>query len=161
MCLVEVGRLVLDDLQRDGHGACAPRPLVAPHHLPEGPVPEALEDLLSFCREATVWFDMRRRYLGAYLSEGFRPPVLQRLVQQLRQLLPDVIGDLPLSQFWAYKYDSSNPAGGGEGIKIHADPASVNLNVWLTPDSANLDPESGGLVIYEEVPTDGMSFDEL
>ena len=37
----------------------------------------------------------------------------------------------------------------------HADFAAVNVNFWLTPDEANLDPASGGLVIWDkEAPLD-------
>ena len=37
-----------------------------------------------------------------------------------------------------------------EGIGIHADEAAVNVNFWITPDEANLDPEGGGLVIWDK-----------
>ena len=38
---------------------------------------------------------------------------------------------------------------------VHADAAAVNVNFWVTPDEANLSPESGGLVVYkEEAPLD-------
>ena len=32
------------------------------------------------------------------------------------------------------------------GIVAHADQAKVNVNFWLTPDEANLDPTNGRLV---------------
>ena len=32
---------------------------------------------------------------------------------------------------------------------MHADDAAINVNLWVTPTDANLDPESGGLVIYK------------
>lgn len=49
-----------------------------------------------------------------------------------------------------------------EGITVHADSASVNLNFWVTPDDANLDPSSGGLVVYpKEPPSGGVSDDSL
>lgn len=35
---------------------------------------------------------------------------------------------------------------------MHADHAAVNLNFWVTPDEANLDPSSGGLVVYPKAP---------
>ena len=35
------------------------------------------------------------------------------------------------------------------GINIHADFAAVNVNFWITPDQANLDAESGGLLIWD------------
>ena len=38
---------------------------------------------------------------------------------------------------------------------MHADAAAVNVNFWGTPDEANLDPESGGLVVWDkEAPMD-------
>ena len=42
-----------------------------------------------------------------------------------------------------------------DGITVHADVASVNLNFWVTPDDANLDPSSGGLVVYPKEPPHG------
>lgn len=48
-----------------------------------------------------------------------------------------------------------------EGISVHADSASVNLNFWVTPDDANLDPTSGGLVVYPRAPpTSGTAEDK-
>jgi hypothetical protein len=43
-------------------------------------------------------------------------------------------------------FDSQLP-----GIGIHADFAPINVNFWITPDDANLDPKSGGLVIWNHV----------
>jgi hypothetical protein len=31
---------------------------------------------------------------------------------------------------------------------MHADQAAVNVNFWITPDEANLNPDRGGIVIY-------------
>ena len=36
-----------------------------------------------------------------------------------------------------------------KGVNIHADFAAVNVNFWITPDAANRDPQSGGLVIWD------------
>ena len=33
---------------------------------------------------------------------------------------------------------------------MHADAAAVNVNFWLTPDDANLDPDGGGLVVWDK-----------
>ncbi len=35
------------------------------------------------------------------------------------------------------------------GINVHADFAAVNVNFWITPDEANLDPEGGGLKVWD------------
>jgi len=44
------------------------------------------------------------------------------------------------------------------GIDIHADPSKITINMWLTPDESNLDPETGGLVVYKKNGTDGPGF---
>ncbi len=51
---------------------------------------------------------------------------------------------------WAFKYDSRL-----SGIPIHADFAAVNVNFWITPDEANLNPDGGGLGVWDqEAPLD-------
>ncbi len=45
---------------------------------------DALDVLLQFVHEATIWFDPKPGYLGAYGSDGFDNPVLDQLVQELR-----------------------------------------------------------------------------
>ena len=86
----------------------------------------------DYCLEATVWFDVKPGYLGAYLNDGFAPPALPALVAELRAALPRVVGALPLVNAWAYKYGGHGDADAG--IRPHADNARVNLNLWLTPD---------------------------
>eukprot|EP00543_Licmophora_paradoxa_P019250 CAMPEP_0202460704 /NCGR_PEP_ID=MMETSP1360-20130828/45448_1 /ASSEMBLY_ACC=CAM_ASM_000848 /TAXON_ID=515479 /ORGANISM="Licmophora paradoxa, Strain CCMP2313" /LENGTH=158 /DNA_ID=CAMNT_0049082473 /DNA_START=6 /DNA_END=482 /DNA_ORIENTATION=- len=69
--------------------------------------------------------------------------------------------DHPLQFLWAYKYDSDNgssSSSGGNGINIHADAAAVNVNLWITPDEANLDSTSGGLVVYTVKPPEDWDF---
>ena len=52
-----------------------------------------------------------------------------------------------LSQAWAFKYDAKR-----DGIGIHADDAKVNVNFWITDDSANKDKESGGMIVWKKTP---------
>jgi hypothetical protein len=52
-----------------------------------------------------------------------------------------------------FKYDSRL-----SGIAIHADFAAVNVNFWITPDEANLDPASGGLVVWDTPAPVGWNF---
>jgi len=58
---------------------------------------------------------------------------------------PEIVGDHPLLRWWGFKYISQR-----KGINIHADFAAVNVNFWITPDEANLDPEKGGLIIWDK-----------
>lgn len=41
---------------------------------------------------------------------------------------------------------------------MHADEAAVNINLWVTPTSANLDPTSGGLVVYKALAPSEWEF---
>ena len=82
-------------------------------------------------------------YLGAYLSDGFSCGLLFQIAEELRQTFPRIFADHKLRQMWAHKYDSQLL-----GVERHADAAAVNVNFWITPDDANLNPDSGGLEVY-------------
>jgi len=107
--------------------------------------PEGLEALRRFCWGSTMWqrpYD--NGYLGAMPEMGFAAPLLAQIAEEMRATFPTVIGDHGLRLLWGFKYDSRLT-----GINIHADQAAVNVNFWITPDEANLDPDKGGLVIYD------------
>uniref|UniRef100_A0A7S1TXS7 Fe2OG dioxygenase domain-containing protein n=1 Tax=Phaeomonas parva TaxID=124430 RepID=A0A7S1TXS7_9STRA len=105
----------------------------------------AYRELYRFCLEATVYYEVKPNYLGAYWNEGFGHSLLEQVALELRRAFPNAIGDLPLINVWSYKYGQRDSRG---GIAPHCDAAIVNVNFWLAPDSANLDPTSGGLRIY-------------
>ncbi|MCG6872907.1 MAG: tetratricopeptide repeat protein [Gammaproteobacteria bacterium] len=114
--------------------------------------PEALTALRRYCLESTIWYDAdhARGYVGSYFHDGFACPLVVQIAEELPRRLPRVFGPHGLTTAWAYKYDSEL-----SGIDMHADAAAVNVNFWLTPDEANLDPQSGGLVLWDrEAPAD-------
>jgi hypothetical protein len=107
--------------------------------------PEALERLRRFCWGSTFWRNsFEAGYLGATPETGFACPLLAQIGEEMRALYPAIFGDHPLLHAWAFKYQS-----GMAGTGVHADFAAVNVNFWITPDEANLDPDSGGLVVYD------------
>ncbi len=107
---------------------------------------EALVSLRRFCLEATVWFESRyaNGYLGAFLDDGFCCPLLLQIAEELRRGLPGIFGNHTLRKLWGFKYDSRL-----SGIPMHADFAAINVNFWVTPDAANLDPEGGGMTVWD------------
>jgi tetratricopeptide (TPR) repeat protein len=109
--------------------------------------PQALASLRRFCLESTVWFQYRyaNGYLGAFWQSGFWAPLLHQIAEELRAALPAIFQDHALRKVWAFKYDARL-----SGIPIHADFAAVNVNFWITPDEANLDPRTGGLIIWDK-----------
>ena len=120
-------------------------------HIDQLLKPEALAALRTFCLESTIWKkDYENGYLGAFLGDGFATPLLLQIAEELRRAFPSIFKDHRLTQSWAFKQDSAR-----RGLSIHADAAAVNVNFWITPDEANLDPEKGGLVVYDkEAPAD-------
>lgn len=112
---------------------------------------DALRRLREFCWTSTIWKkDYENGYIGAFLGDGFASPLLLQIAEELRRRLPRIFGAHRLTQAWAFKHDSAR-----RGLNIHADAAAVNVNFWITPDEANLNPESGGLVVWDkEAPGD-------
>jgi hypothetical protein len=110
---------------------------------------EALESLRRFCVESTIWFENRYGYgrLGTFFRDGFNCPLLIQIAEEFQAALPRIIDGNPLVQLWAFKYEPTQPT-----TLPHADFAAVNVNFWLTPEQANLDDETGGLIVYD-VPT--------
>ena len=107
---------------------------------------EALERLRNFCWRSTMWHKAYPNgYLGAMPEHGFACPLLAQIADELRSTFPTILGEHPLLRWWGFKYDSRLT-----GINVHADFAAVNVNFWITPDEANLDPDSGGLVVWDQ-----------
>jgi tetratricopeptide (TPR) repeat protein len=108
--------------------------------------PRALEELRRFCRGSTIWRnEYRDGYLGTMMESGFAQPLILQIAEELAAAFPKIFRRLPLMQAWGFKYDSAL-----RGIGVHADFAAVNVNFWITPDEANLDPQRGGLVIWDQ-----------
>jgi hypothetical protein len=107
--------------------------------------PAALASLREYCEEATIWksyFD--NGYVGALFGSGFCPRVLLAIADEMKMMMPRIIGAAPLTQAWAFKYDQRL-----QGINMHADFANVNVNFWITPEDACTDKTTGGMVIYD------------
>jgi tetratricopeptide (TPR) repeat protein len=108
---------------------------------------EALKNVRLFCLESTIWSANRYAYgrLGAFFQDGFNCPLLLQIAERLRETIPRIITNrYPLRQLWGFKNDQNLPAGS----TTHADFAAVNVNFWITPQDANLDANSGGLIVY-------------
>lgn len=61
----------------------------------------------------------------------------------LEEHLPGLLDGHALARGWAFMNQQNVP------LKVHADVGAVTLNLWLTPDEHNLDPTTGGLVLFD------------
>ncbi len=117
---------------------------------------EALSRLRRMALESVMWHDVKLPgYLGVRLDHGLACGLVFQIARELRERLPSVLGKLPFQTAWAFKY-----APGERGIGVHADGGAVTLNLWITPDRANLDPDSGGLTFYDARPPADWAFED-
>ena len=107
--------------------------------------------------ESTVWYDVKRGHLGAYLEDGLASGLLLQVVDELQALLEPVIGKARLVQAWGYKYHGHRS---DMGIRPHADEGAFTVNCWVTADEHNLVDGSGGLRVYGASVPDHVPFPE-
>jgi hypothetical protein len=102
--------------------------------------------LRRFCLESTIWYDVSAvGDLGASLEEGFCCPLLLQIAEEIREKFPSIYGEHYFSTCWSYRYYAQK-----SGDDLHGDSGRVSVNIWLTPDEANLDPDGGGLLFWNK-----------
>jgi hypothetical protein len=118
--------------------------------------PEALDQLRKFCLESTVWrHPYKFGYVGAFPQNGFASTSLFAIAEEFSAALGEAFDQYQLAQWWAFVYDTKLP-----GTDIHGDDADFSLNLWITPDSANLDPDGGGLDIWDKTAPSDWSYND-
>ena len=118
--------------------------------------PTALAQLQRFCLHSTVWRrSYRHGYLGAFAEFGFVNTLLLQIAAELKAAVPDLLGSHHLAHWCSFVYQHQRP-----GTDIHADQSDISLNLWITPDAANLQPGSGGLDIWHTAAPASWTFDD-
>ena len=108
--------------------------------------PAALAALQRFCVEPTIWFEMKfHSEVGSSLCNGFCCPLLLQIAAEIRRALPSIFAAHDFTTCWTYKYFQDDSDG-----HIHADHGAASVNLWVTPDEANLEPGTGGLIIWNK-----------
>ena len=108
--------------------------------------PEALTKLRAYCAGSTVWRkNYAAGYLGAAPEDGFACPLLAQIVEEIQVVFAPILGGEKFRYLGAFKYDSELC----RGTNTHADNSVINVNFYIAPDDANLDPESGGMEIWD------------
>jgi tetratricopeptide (TPR) repeat protein len=111
----------------------------------------ALEQLRRYCADSTVWrrvYDAG--YLGATPADGFACPLLAQIIEEVGSVYRGILGGYPFRYLGGFKYDSELSTG----TNIHADYSAINLNLYITPDEANLDSGTGGMMIWDVAARD-------
>jgi hypothetical protein len=106
---------------------------------------EALAKLRRYCLGSTIWRETHPEgYLTAMPEHGLACPLIAQIDEDMRAAYPGILGTHLLRYLWAFKYDSKL-----HGVGTHSDPSLVTFNFWITPDEANLDPQRGGLTVWD------------
>ena len=118
---------------------------------------EVLDKLYSFCLTNSIWneFDYKNGYIGSFIENGFNTPLLLQISEEIRLQYPEILKKFPLTKAWAFKCNNQM-----KGIKIHADFAAININFWITPDKANLNKKTGGLLIWDKEAPKNWDFEK-
>ena len=129
--------------------------------------PIVLDNVRDYLMMSSFYYDVKTprygRYVGSYINDGMHDKLLMAIAFDLHKAMPRVMKGHDMKEMWSYKYESS-PEGTTDyttGIHTHADDAAVNVNIWITPSDANLDPTSGGLVVFTAKPPDHWDFNSF
>jgi Flp pilus assembly protein TadD len=118
----------------------------------------ALAKLREICASSTVWRKIYPAgYLGAAPEDGFSAPLLAQIVEETQAVFAPILAGEPFRYLGAFKYDSEISAG----TNTHADNSNVNVNLYITGDDANLDPENGGMEIWDAAAPDIQAMRQL
>ncbi len=113
--------------------------------------------LNEFLVKSTIWrHPYPGGYIGTFPEHGVFCPLVAQVASELKYRLPNLLGPHELMKVWAFKYDSDAP-----GIGTHADDAAVNVNFWLTPDTARSDEYEAGLTIWDKPPPADWDFKSI
>ena len=86
---------------------------------------------------------------------NFENAVLRGVIDGLKGNLPSVLEKRDCVATLAFLYIQNT------GLYPHSDLASVSVNTWMTPNEFNLEPETGGIVLYDVKRTDEMMVHEF
>jgi Tfp pilus assembly protein PilF len=107
---------------------------------------EALNRIRRYCWGAPIWkFANSAGFIRALPEHGFACPLLLQIDEEMREVYSTILKQFPLRYWWAFKYETERL-----GTHVHADFAAINVNYWIAPDEANLDPDTGGLIIWDK-----------
>jgi len=115
-------------------------------------------DVCASVREQIVgnwgWQYMNWQAKELYIRD-FELREITEVAHAIKESLPDLLHDMELVQYIAFWHQRN------AGLYAHSDTGAVTLNLWLTPDEYNLDPTTGGLILYDVKRRDDMLIHEF
>jgi hypothetical protein len=100
----------------------------------------------------------RTRDFGENQKKGLRNdyfpiPELRNVVELLSQY--EILKDKEFNRGWFFIHHNKCP-----GVGPHADPAAININIWVTPDWCIEDKEKNGLKVWDQKHPEDWTWDD-
>lgn len=99
-----------------------------------------------------------------YANEGYHSinfdkdnlpfPILSDIITAIHNEF-NILKNLKFERGWAFVYNNT-----AKGVTPHADPASINVNLWVTPYECVKDRTKNGLIIYDKKSPEDWTWDE-
>jgi hypothetical protein len=70
-------------------------------------------------------------------------PEIPTIAAELKRQVPQLLHGYEFVRCWAFMHQRN------AGLKVHADNGAITLDLWMTPDECNLNPDTGGLVFFD------------
>lgn len=86
---------------------------------------------------------------------NFEMPLLEAISASITAHLPRIFENLELVQHIAFMHYRN------KGLCAHSDTGRVTVDLWLTPDEYNREPETGGLICYDVKREPGQQIHEF
>ena len=105
--------------------------------------------LVEEMRNFSLW-DPRvtEAFSGGYFSKDFDQAsdslfTIKEIAEYI-QTKSSLLRDLVYDRAWSFVYNQKCP-----GVESHADPSTLQVNLWVTPNKAIADNKKNGLILYE------------
>ena len=89
-----------------------------------------------------------------FTNEKFPFKILPDVINAIHVTFP-ILHPFEFDRGWAFVCDNE-----GSGVTPHADPASINVNLWVTKNESVDDPTKNGLIIYDKQRPEDWSYDQ-
>ena len=111
----------------------------------------ALESLRSTLQQHWGW--RYKNWVNRYLHNyDFDYELLEPFLANLEGACPALLTGMELQKAWAIMMHKN------VGVGPHADAGAIAVNLWLTPDEHNADPDTGGLTFFDVKREEGAPY---
>lgn len=119
--------------------------------------PEVADELHSLALNSTKVDDVYPN--GGYHSINYDKDnvpfeILPTIINTMQDAF-NPIEDLEFDRGWTFVCN-----GEGEGVTPHADPAKINVNLWVTRNECVSDFQKNGLIIYDKQPPEDWPYEK-